>query len=534
MQPRTVAVPAVVATLLAQTPLIAAAAFPQPILRSGQPVPEAPGQTFRTFVGPMISDDGRIAVHASFRSAPEAPDQDVLLLRSQDDWSVLAMEGRDVSGAPPGTIYLRPNALKMEGGRTLGLSMVQDPSLSFDVPSITLGVPGDYRVIAPEGSVAPGAGCLAFNGVSSIPDLNAAGDVAFIAHLGTFSSGLFLAASTGITPVAVEGDPAPGTDDPFLRFDSVVINDSGHLAFTAGTGIPGRTQPGGVWVGPPDALRLVARGGQHAPGLPDDVRFGRFHTFSPEINAAGDVVFRADLSPGGSVNGTNDSGLWVTQGGQLTLVARASDPVPGVPGATFGNLSLMPQDPHLADSGRISFVADIIAPTGAGKAILTGVPGDLRTLLVSGQPAPGLPGEILGLHFLGLDVNNAGQMIVHGYLRGSGDQILLAYDPVLGWATLLREDEFIEFAPGDFRRVTGIGLAAASAPADDSYSALNELGHVVVNVSFPFDAHAIYVIAIPEPAAAAMLAPSLLLLRRPRFAHRPSSKYFFRIHSGCH
>lgn len=189
-------------------------------------------------------------------------------------------------------------------------------------------------LIAREGDNAPGT----TNGVNFSflinPELNGAGQTAFRGELtgpgvtdantsGIWSEG----GGSGLALVARSGDPAPGTPDGvnFGNFSDPVLNGAGQIAFRGGLTGTGVTQAndGGIWFeGGELGLALIAREGDNAPGTPNGVNFSHFS--APVLNGAGQTAFTGSLT--GSVNSSNDRGIWATApDGQLHLIARTGD-----------------------------------------------------------------------------------------------------------------------------------------------------------------------------------------------------------------
>jgi hypothetical protein len=79
------------------------------------------------------------------------------------------------------------------------------------------------------------------------------------------------------------------------------------------------------------------------------VTFGVVGTSSMSCNDAGQVAFISTL--GGAVSTTNDSALWFGTPGNLQLIAREGDPVPGLPGWTFQSISAGTNTPSINERG---------------------------------------------------------------------------------------------------------------------------------------------------------------------------------------
>lgn len=202
-------------------------------------------------------------------------------------------------------------------------------------------------------------------------------------------SGAFWAAAPGapLEWLAREGDPAPDVG-PASTFSSLAsdlaspgpVNASGVMAFVGG--IPGDIVSGtaqGIWLGTPGHMRLVALGGQPAPGTGPGVTFDELHR--PVLDDTGTIVFRAETSE------SSRAGLWTGDADSLRLVAREGDPAPGLPaGWTFRYLF----DPLVSADGRLCFIASVRGPEGERRSgIWTGRPDSLAPAVLEGDPAPG-------------------------------------------------------------------------------------------------------------------------------------------------
>lgn len=115
---------------------------------------------------------------------------------------------------------------------------------------------------------------------------------------------------------------------PSFPFDqgTVDISDSGHIAFLAslsGDGVTGEND-GSIWGGRPDALRMVARTGDPAPGT--DVWFQQVFD-TPRVDEKGRVAFTASLV-GEGVEFSNSTGVWMEDAlGRVQKVIRAGDTI---------------------------------------------------------------------------------------------------------------------------------------------------------------------------------------------------------------
>jgi hypothetical protein len=194
------------------------------------------------------------------------------------------------------------------------------------------------------------------------PGLNLTGNYAFAASYSAIhdeeDSGIWIDLQGTRFVVAVENDEPPGTQADVLYSDlsgvSVALNDQDEMAFRAGLRGPGVTASTDecIWAGTREALSLVACIGSDAVGAPG----ATFSTVSePLLNNAGDVAFLATLT-GNNVVGDNDTGIWATRQGNLSLVAREGDSYVVSPGL---NRTVIQLETGFAfnDSGQVAFIA---------------------------------------------------------------------------------------------------------------------------------------------------------------------------------
>ncbi|MCB9857855.1 MAG: hypothetical protein H6818_19405 [Phycisphaerales bacterium] len=259
--------------------------------------------------------------------------------------SVVVRENNPAPGLPAGVLFASTSSLQPVLGADdscgfyIGLSGVGVNAGNDNV--IYSGTTSTPAVVVREGEPAPGLPAGIQLGALFAPDMNAAGETAFVAFLkGNVTSAvddraLFSEGRTGsLDLVARMGGSAPAGD--FKDLFSPVICADGPVAFMAtlqGSGIDGLndeclcTDSGGT-------LHFVAREGEQAPGLPDGVVFAgdavtMSGAFSGEIsmNARAQIAFRANLA-GPGIDMTNNSGIWLHDPDFGTrLVIRSGDAI---------------------------------------------------------------------------------------------------------------------------------------------------------------------------------------------------------------
>ena len=212
----------------------------------------------------------------------------------------------------------------------------------FDPNTFTSGIflnsGGQNRLLVSGATPAPGGGTLSnFANLA----LNSLDQVAFMAQPFPGPAGTFLAANGVVTPLAIDGAPAPGGGNfqLFFGFNRLrpVIDDRGDVAFasllTGTTG--GFFGSGGVFLYKNGVVSRIV--GPNDPS-PDGGVF--LFADSPSINSSGEVAFFAETS-------AFNFGAFVYSGGKVTQVAVAGDFVNNV-GLGFVDLPVINDNDHVA------------------------------------------------------------------------------------------------------------------------------------------------------------------------------------------
>ena len=230
-----------------------------------------------------------------------------------------------------------------------------------------------FETLALSGQTAPGAGGGEF-AAFGVPTLNARGDVAFHATLEDGVGGVDAESDTGIWLLleggtlaarAREGSEIESGADPGDAYGQIFkssghprIDATGRIAFsgrhrhftaTQSTDYLALFGPGAG----AGSLALLATAWPLAPGGAPGVS-ARFSSFEPPaMNDAGQLAFAASLT-GTGVNAGNDDGVWLCDGGAVSLFHREGNAAPGQPGNTLGP----PFDPiQIAADGTPGFRA---------------------------------------------------------------------------------------------------------------------------------------------------------------------------------
>ncbi len=224
------------------------------------------------------------------------------------------------------------------------------------------------RLLVREGDAAPGTEANTVFDSLEQPQIVESGDVLFIGTLRGPSGRLnqqigrgYWAERNGqIEKVARGGDPAPGFngDTEYSFVTGAHMNRSGDIAFYASlTGPAVRPGTDAIWREDQGVVKLVAMEGQPAPVGLNGVTIGEME-FLISHNNNGDVAWRGEVAGVGlGISEANNDTLFVSKDGNLEVVAREGDPVPGSSGSsteTFRSFSY----PVLNDQGQVAFLAE--------------------------------------------------------------------------------------------------------------------------------------------------------------------------------
>ncbi len=191
--------------------------------------------------------------------------------------------------------------------------------------------------------------------------------------------------------VAHEGDPVPGVSGAvFEDFAPPQIDAVGNVLFRAsmsGSGIHAGNNVA-IWFGPPGASVMVARDGWPAPGMPAGVICADVSPWAV-VSETGRIAFTAFLSGPGIVAGLNDQAVFCGDPGDFQLIKQGNDPVPEIgPAVTIdANESL---GAALSDNGTLFIGGGISGPglVSYARAYWVGPPEAPQLAQWDGMPAP--------------------------------------------------------------------------------------------------------------------------------------------------
>ena len=408
------------------------------LLRDGDPVPGVPGAVYQSFSGPLLNNQGDVLFQARMTGGGvHATNAQVLITGHPGAWSYVARDSEHVKGLPDG-VYIAPTALPFSNLRMNDAGFVafvcqltgEGVHLENDT-CFVWGKPGDMRVVAREGEIAPGtnqefAHLAGLNGLKLA--MGGGNDIAFQAQLATTtgsSAGVWAGPATNLMLLAQDGGAAPGFAGATFQnliFTTVRLNPSGKLAFSGQTSAFPTDE--GVWAGTTNGLQLVFKEGNAIPGL--NMTFRGFSSVTVNEKDEYCLVATVDGVPFGT-----DSVILAGTPGNLKLVAREGYQAPGLPaGVIFEELALV--EPLLGARGDVAFTAHVDGP-GLGMtndtAIWAGLPGALKMMCRSGSPAMDMPpGVIYSTAFAAVfdlaGLNAQGNALFKTIVEGSGIGLL--------------------------------------------------------------------------------------------------------------
>lgn len=326
-----------------------------PFVLAGQTAPGT-SKSFVAFNFPAVGDGGQPAILALLSSlqqgvwmgAPQAATRAALTGEQAPGYP----SGVTWSPAPDGILppFDYPLAISNAGGSIAFNSFVSQPRPNN--VGLWVGRPGALTAVARFGDPAAGLPNTTYTGFFSQPRLNARGQLLFAGAFNKAGGGggnaIWLGTGTSLAPVAITGRPAPGTATTWGAFTlyDPQLNDAGQIAFIANALGVGD----GIWAGSPGQLQLVALEGRPAPGFSAGHTFNSF--FNPLLDGRGGVTFVAVVAQGGEA--LNAVYTW-RPGAGLTPVAVSGGAVPGLPSARFA--AGFPEGWAISSQGDLALLA---------------------------------------------------------------------------------------------------------------------------------------------------------------------------------
>lgn len=277
------------------------------------------------------------------------------------------------------------------------------------------------RTVVLSGQSAPDLPGAEIASLLRFPIINDAGQVVFQSVMtgpgidATNDRSVWIADGGTLELLVREGDVAPGTDgiEFYSGFEPLLLNNNGDVAFSGNLSGYGA----GIWTYQGGALELVARRSDIAPGT-GGATFGSVPSLSRNMvmNDSGAIIFQSYLE-GDGINSTNNSGLWSYADGELELVVRVGDAVPGMPDTVYSSASI----PRINQAGQIFFSSGIAGPgidMSNSHAMWLIDSGTHQILARAGEVVPGTGGASIDLTTSGMVLNNAGRIVFTGTVNG--------------------------------------------------------------------------------------------------------------------
>ena len=231
-----------------------------------------------------------------------------------------------------------------------------------------------------------------------------AGLVAFLVALPAWGQG-----KIQLRVVAATGQRAPGGQGPLDQVDVPLVNNAGQVAFSGRMPLPGGKALQAAWVGAPEALQLVAKDGDAAPGVPAD-----------KPGALGGVEL-ANLADDGAIHlrafvGAGTKRDWFGLPKALVLLPEAMDTAKRPAGSTYGDAYVR----GLFSKDHVLVSAHVRQPVEPREQLYlwAGAPGDSQAI-IDGQ-ATRCPGINGAAWFLRIDaLGNANRhILIAGQYKG--------------------------------------------------------------------------------------------------------------------
>jgi hypothetical protein len=488
------------------------------VARTGQAVPDVPGATFTIIgTLPRLGANGHVAFNGFIAGGGATGSSDFgYWVGTPGNLRVAAREDSQNGGADQfggSSIGVDANGtISVWSSLAIPVPANQNQMLQSYLPD---GNGGNLVVVREGITPAPRFGDGAtFAAIGSGHAANDGGAVAFTGTVlggdATTASdfGLFTGTPGGLKLVAREGSPAPGASGTSPVFSTTFtpmildkrINNSGQVGFAAalsGAGVDANNDRS-IYVWTPNkgdgTLELAAQTGNLAPDTSPTIRFLTLDD-QPGFNDAGQVAFRGQLISDvpGELNLVNNWGIWRGTPGDVEIVVRSGTPSP-IAGLTFRSPDA---SPRTNASGQVAFFTLVQGPgvtLANDRVYWVSTPSGIEIVAREGSPAPGTPA---GVNFGTIDpiavINAPGQVAFTGTLTGMG--VVPANDRGL-WAGLpgevslvAREGDVIDLDPGEgelLKTIASISFANGfSAPLGDSASAaFNDAGQIAWRAQF--------------------------------------------------
>ncbi len=449
---------------------------------TGDAAPGFPGLTLQ-FASLELNNTGRFLLNARL-AGPGVTDDNTWASYVGDSPSSLALVARDGDQAPgfaPGLAFAWLNTHLSDSGIVTFFAPLRNQDAYLGVGTLWSGTPGHFQLLVRNGDPIPDSQPPQTQRINSLAT-NSAGAVLLqgVVEELPYELGQYLAliAPGSFQLIAHSGNVAPGIDAHYTDLGGV-LNDSGQVAFSADTDIPGN----GIWLATPQSAELIAYSGRPAPGTGRN--FGDLRLDA--LNNRGEIAFRE----------ASGDGIWLYSQSGFKHIAATGEPSP-VPAHTYDFVS----DVRLGQNGNLNFRSTLSGPgitDSNDTAFFAGPPDDLKLIAREGDLAPGT-----GLRFVELK---------NMFASSSGEwmDFCASLDPTRQTSGGVCDSLWISDPTGNLHLITYVGqtidINGVSWPVQflANYGGINDNGVIAYTVALNQNTFATFVATVPEPASAALL-----------------------------
>ena len=418
---------AVISAARADSPYVPGSSAPPAVIEyvahQGDPVPGIPDAYFASLSRPRIDGGGNVLFVAGLAGPGIDSTNDLAILYGPPGGlEIILREADQVPDMPAGVVvdnlYYSGDAVSETGWIQL-TAQIAGPGIEPDFNDLVVlvGPPGDMRKVIQTGDQAPGCdlgvyvtaaggfgGILSDNGTVRV-DGSLAGPGVWVGN----DRAMWIGTRDELALVFREGMQAPGCPAGVLLKtpDYISFNDQAQVSFRctlAGEGVTYDNDMG-RWVGAPGDLHLVAREGDPVPGMAEGVTW-KGAGGSDTTNAWG-VVYEGGPIQGPGVTSDNDMVVFVGQWDELVFCGREGDPVPEIgSGVTLGAVGSCLTNNRNEVFYQTSFIGPGITESNKW-AMYFGPIAEGRLELRDGDSAPTFPAEVALWRVVGIPGNTA-------------------------------------------------------------------------------------------------------------------------------
>jgi hypothetical protein len=326
----------------------------QLVSKVGDPAPGSGTDVSLFSISPVaFSDNGQVVISA-YLEGPGIPRLDVSgfwIGSAHQPLAYVARVKARAQGFDPSVTYNWTDSPRLGGGRIIFNGVVKGVPAGEGEAALWAGNASNFNVIARSFTTPPDRSDVLYGGFYP-PAINAAGQIAFTSTLvgldkqDVSQDGLWYGTAASQQLVLRTGEVAPQAGDKTIaRIFAPTLNRAGQLTFMASLGTFTNVEQGltlddlAIYSGTPGNLQLRARTGQPAPGMPAGVFFGGETIYGhgaqsfyvAPLSGQGHIAF-SGLVSGPGIDISNNNGLWLGKPGQpLALIAREGAAAPGAP-----------------------------------------------------------------------------------------------------------------------------------------------------------------------------------------------------------